>query len=125
VKRLKLQVTFETDTRLHVKLSDADNERFEVPEALFRRPEANSNVDKESAAYKFMLADGEQFAFKVVRKSDGEVIFDSSSPGGGSFIKPLIYEEQYLEISSRLPENANIFGYFTHKLLLFIYGVIN
>lgn len=113
VRRLKVQVDFETDTRLHVKITDADNQRFEVPESLFKRPKSNGNTDAESAAYRFDLVNSEQFAFKVTRKSDGEVIFDTSSPGGGSFIKPLIYEEQYLELSSRLPDNANIFGYET------------
>lgn len=108
VQRLQLSVRFETDTRIHIKITDAQKARWEVPESMFPRPRVQE-VDSHSTAYEFTLVE-RPFAFKITRKSDGEVIFDTSSPGGASFMNPLIFEEQYLELSTRVPINANIFG---------------
>ena len=114
VPKLSLSVEYETDTRVHVKITDANKARFEVPESLFPRPKGSPDTDKESATYEVTVNE-EMFSFKVVRKSDGEAIFDSTSPGGSTLMNPLIYEEQYMEISSRLPNDPNIFGYFLRE----------
>jgi hypothetical protein len=41
--------------------------------------------------------------------STGEVLFNSSTPNSQSF-NGLIFEDQYLEISTQLPQNPNIYG---------------
>ena len=109
VQTLQLDVRFETDTRIHIKLSDADRVRFEVPESVLPRPGSSPSASRETSAYDFQLGQ-DPFTLRVTRKSDGEVLFDTSSPGGSSLINPLIFEEQYMEISTRIPANANIFG---------------
>jgi alpha-glucosidase len=44
------------------------------------------------------------FAFKVVRKSDNETIFDTTG-------QPLVFEDQYLELTTQVPDDANIYGF--------------
>jgi alpha-glucosidase (family GH31 glycosyl hydrolase) len=104
-----MQVDYETDTRIHVKIYDAESDRFEVPDNLFPRPGKSRDVTADSAAYEFTLVQ-DPVSFKVSRKSDGMVLFDTSSTGGGSLINPLIFEEQYLELSTRIPQDAHIYG---------------
>lgn len=47
------------------------------------------------------------FSFKVIRKSNGEILFDTSAA-------PLIFEEQYLRVRTSLPSNPNIYGLGEH-----------
>jgi alpha-glucosidase len=44
------------------------------------------------------------FSFKVVRKSDKEVLFDTTG-------QPLVFEDQYLELTTKVPYNANLYGF--------------
>lgn len=44
------------------------------------------------------------FSFQVVRKSDKTTIFDTSK-------YPLVFEDQYLELSTKVPKDANIYGF--------------
>ncbi|KAI3641242.1 hypothetical protein MIR68_000714 [Amoeboaphelidium protococcarum] len=112
IRNLKLQVWYETDTRVHFKITDADSQRFEVPEYLFKRPlPSKFTVDEEEAAYKVEVVN-DPFSIKVVRKSDQVVLFDTAVPANdqNTVINPLIYEDKYLELSTQVPENAHIFG---------------
>lgn len=109
VPQLTLTIDYETDTRVHIKITDAKQARFEVPVSLFPRPQRTPETNRDSATYNVVI-DRENFSIKVIRKADGEAIFDTSSPGGGSLVNPLVFEDQYLEISTRLPRNAHIFG---------------
>lgn len=44
------------------------------------------------------------FGFQVIRASDQVVLFDTRH-------LPLVFEDQYLEISTSISENANIYGF--------------
>lgn len=107
LQELSLNVEFETDTRLHVKITDDKHERFEIPESLLPRPVSSRVTSPESAAYKLMVQ-SDPFAFRVVRKYDNEVLFDTTPTNGD--ILPLVFEQQYMELSTKLPDDANIFG---------------
>jgi alpha-glucosidase len=113
---LKLTVQFETDTRVHVKFEDMDKpDRYQVPESVFPRPQSSVETNRLSAAYQFIL-NRDPFSFKIIRKSDGEPIFDTSSPGGSSVMNPLIFEDQFLELSTRLSDNPHVYGYALRNL---------
>lgn len=43
------------------------------------------------------------FGFKVIRKSDKQVIFDTTE-------YPLVFEDQYLEVSTAVPRDTNLYG---------------
>ncbi|KAG8963174.1 hypothetical protein FRC03_003321 [Tulasnella sp. 419] len=105
IKNLKLEVTYETATRIHVKLTDAKNKRYEVPEEVFDRP-APSKFDSKKADIKFGYTKS-PFSFTITRASTGEVLFDSSAA-------PLVYEPQYLRLKTKVPSQANIYGLGEH-----------
>ncbi|KAG8941435.1 hypothetical protein FRC03_004543 [Tulasnella sp. 419] len=106
ISKLKLEVTYETATRIHVKLTDANSKRYEVPEEAFERP-APSKFDSKKADIKFKYTKS-PFSFTIYRSSTGEVLFDSSAA-------PLVYEPQYLRLKTKLPSQANIYGLGEHS----------
>jgi len=56
-----------------------------------------------SIDFEFSYSNKPSFSFKVTRKSTGDVIFDTT----GSV---LVYENQFIEFVSQLPENYNLYG---------------
>ncbi|KAF9366259.1 hypothetical protein BGX34_004710 [Mortierella sp. NVP85] len=104
IPNLVVVVDFETESRVRVKVLNKDAKRYEVPtDAL---PSTESTIRRNGKrGYTFQHKQN-PFTFSVTRVSDGEVLFDSSVAGMDS----LIYENEYLEISSVLPNDANIYG---------------
>lgn len=49
------------------------------------------------------------FSFKVIRRSTGETLFDMGSGPFDSY-SDLVFKDQYLEVSTRLPANASLYG---------------
>ncbi|KUI60568.1 putative alpha/beta-glucosidase agdC [Cytospora mali] len=103
---LILEVTYETSTRLHVKIQDAANSVYQVPESVFPRP-SNSNGSNTTAALKFNYVES-PFSFNVSRGDTGEVLFDTSAAS-------LVFETQYLRLRTSLPENPNLYGLGEHS----------
>ncbi|KAG0288941.1 hypothetical protein BGZ98_004050, partial [Dissophora globulifera] len=102
--RLTVVVDFETESRVRVKVLDKDTARYEIPtEALPSTASTIRRVDSRGYSFKYTES---PFTFSVTRVSDGQVVFDSSVTGMDS----LVYEDGYLEISSVLPNDANIYG---------------
>eukprot|EP00475_Leptophrys_vorax_P026380 TRINITY_DN3720_c0_g1_i2.p1 TRINITY_DN3720_c0_g1~~TRINITY_DN3720_c0_g1_i2.p1 ORF type:complete len:685 (-),score=109.37 TRINITY_DN3720_c0_g1_i2:759-2813(-) len=105
VSSLAVSVTYETADRVRVKIYDPANSRWEIPESML--PTSQSRVDAGALGnpnYKFSYVQS-PFGFQVTRMSDGEVLFNTSTE------RSLIFQDQYLEISSILPDNANIYGF--------------
>ena len=105
---LTVTVDFETADRLHVKIAPAGPARWEVPELLFPRPAVTGQAADPS--YDISYTEG-NFGFAVTRRDTGEVIFNTTSVlENDGLTKPLIFEEQYMEISTLLPADANLYG---------------
>lgn len=104
---LKMTLMSSTETRIHVKISDANNVVYQVPESVFPRPASSPNVNPSSAAIKYSHKLN-PFSFSITRASSGEVLFDSSA---ASFV----FESQYLRLRTSLPENPNIYGFGEHS----------
>jgi alpha-glucosidase len=109
IRNLKVTISFETDAQLHIKLADEDHERYEIPsrfvptgdqfeEWLSVNPIANSK-------FKFSYRTN-PFTFSVKRKDNNETIFDTNVAG----MDALVYEQQYLEISTVIPMHSRIYG---------------
>ncbi|KAL6969844.1 NAD(P)H-dependent D-xylose reductase (XR) [Sarracenia purpurea var. burkii] len=49
------------------------------------------------------------FAFAVKRKSNGQILFNSSSDESDPY-SSLVFKDQYLEISTKLPNDASLYG---------------
>jgi len=102
IKNLKVSVEFETVDRFHIKITDADKQRWELPESIFPLP-PRASVSEAEAKYQFSYIPN-PFSFAVTRKSDGAVLFDSNT------LRSLVFKDLYVEISNKIPTNANIYG---------------
>ncbi|KAH0756847.1 hypothetical protein KY290_020340 [Solanum tuberosum] len=127
IPHLKLYVKHETDNRLRVHITDAKEQRWEVPYNLLQRntpPSLKQNVGGKSRKKLFssVVAESEYsgnelifnykndpFSFSVKRKSNGETLFNSSFDDSDSY-NNLIFKDQYLEISTKLPQNTSLYG---------------
>lgn len=90
-----------TAKRIHVKIFDAANQVYQVPEFVFPPPKTERS-DAETSDLRFDYKN-EPFSFTICRRSTGEVLFDSSAAS-------LVFESQYLRIRTKLPSNPNLYG---------------
>ena len=104
-----MTVDYQTDDRLSVNIQPAyitaDNaSQYILPDSLVQLPEqgcstsASADIDLQ-----FSWTNEPSFAFEVLRKSSGDVIFSTL----GSV---LVYEDQFFEFVTHLPENYNLYG---------------
>ncbi|KAL3678412.1 hypothetical protein R1sor_021368 [Riccia sorocarpa] len=124
-----LQVTarYETNDRIRVRITDANNTRWEIPQTLISRPSitdplppkllpvsegasiiTDSNLRPPSDKLKFSYT-STPFGFAISRVDSGEVLFNSTPPDSTSF-RPLVFKDQYIEISTTLPGDSAVFG---------------
>ncbi|PHH71695.1 hypothetical protein CDD82_6371 [Ophiocordyceps australis] len=104
VQHLVLEVVHETDDRLHVKIQDAANQVYQVPEAAFPRPGGRSRATESTLQFDYSMS---PFFFTVTRRATGEVLFDTSAA-------PLIFESQFVRLRTRLPWKPNLYGLGEH-----------
>ncbi|KAJ1934189.1 hypothetical protein FBU59_005780, partial [Linderina macrospora] len=99
---LKLNVDFDSEDRLHVHIQDSAGKQFQIPSNVLKL-DVSKHANKNKASLKFNYFQDAKtgFGFKVSRGKD--TIFDTTG-------HPLIFEDQYVEVTSNLPGNANIYG---------------
>ncbi|PTB71292.1 glycoside hydrolase family 31 protein [Trichoderma longibrachiatum ATCC 18648] len=102
---LTLQVTYQTEDRLHVLIQDQGNQVYQVPESVFPRP--GGSIWSQTSKLKFSYT-AYPFSFKITRAKTGEVIFDTSAAS-------LVFESQYLRLRTSLPANPNLYGLGEHS----------
>ncbi|OWZ26692.1 alpha-glucosidase [Cryptococcus neoformans c45] len=128
IPSLTLSVEYETSSRLHVHIYDTPVKQFQIDDNILPRPKrtlfGTDSADKSDLKFDY---ENSPFAFWVTRKSDGEVLFDTrkdgipihkdpsdilGSPSNYTVMPahPLVFEDQYLQLSSKLPVGANIYG---------------
>ncbi|XP_063956333.1 maltase-glucoamylase-like [Lytechinus pictus] len=98
IQTLTLDIEFQSRNRLHFKFYDASKPRFEVPIPLPPRPNEGAINTDYAITYT-----ARPFTIKITRKSTGEILWDTS-------IGALIFEDQFLSISTRLP-SSNLYGF--------------
>ncbi|KAJ4221503.1 hypothetical protein NW759_006752 [Fusarium solani] len=103
---LKLVVEYQTDKRLHVKIYDAGEKVYQIPESIIPRPSKSSRKIEKSDLV-FDLKE-EPFSFTVSRRDSKEVLFDTSA-------EKLIFESQYVRLRTNLPKDPNIYGLGEHS----------
>ena len=91
---------------MHVKIQDAANSVYQVPESVFPRPAA-AGVGASDSALKFDYKES-PFSFTVSRAKTGEVLFDTSAAS-------LVFESQYVRLRTKLPEDPNLYGLGEHS----------
>ncbi|OAA44183.1 alpha-glucosidase [Metarhizium rileyi] len=107
VKHLVLDVSYETDNRLHVKIQDADNQVYQVPESVFPRPSKPPASSPSRADLQFDYT-ASPFSFSIRRRDTHEVLFDTSAAS-------LVFESQYLRLRTKLPHDPYLYGLGEHS----------
>nr|AQS60670.1 lysosomal alpha-glucosidase [Sogatella furcifera] len=99
---LKLDVKFETENRLNVKLYDPNIKRYEpqIPEVAVLEMAARNTSYSVTINKKLP-------GFSVVRRSTNKVVFESTSAG-------FTFADQFLQLSAFLP-TKNIYGLGVHR----------
>uniref|UniRef100_A0ACD5VMT5 Uncharacterized protein n=1 Tax=Avena sativa TaxID=4498 RepID=A0ACD5VMT5_AVESA len=114
IPRLRLFVKHETRDRVRVQITDAAKQRWEVPYDLLPREPAPPLAATVSGGVPFTAAEyagqdlvftygRDPFWFAVHRKSTRQPLFNTSRG-------PLVFKDQYLEVSTRLPKDASLYG---------------
>lgn len=88
-------------TRLHVKIYDAAQNVYQVPESVLPRPsnyQATSFGPQNTLVFSMSAS---PFSFAVTRKSTGDVLFNTSG-------SQMIFQSQYLRMRTQLPANPNL-----------------
>ena len=109
---------------MRVHITDAKKQRWEVPYDLLPREQPPalkqsitgsrkntiSVLETEYSGSELILSyTQDPFSFVVKRKSNGDTLFNSSSDESDPF-SPLVFKDQYLEISTKLPQGASLYG---------------
>ncbi|KAL6229393.1 Alpha/beta-glucosidase agdC [Aspergillus navahoensis] len=109
IENLKLKAVYDTNQRLHVIIYDADERVYQVPDSVFPRPavdeqaRANGNTPELKFSY-----EENPFSFAVYRASNGETLFNTSG-------HDLIFQSQYVNLRTTLPQNPNLYGLGEHS----------
>ncbi|XP_025725600.2 LOW QUALITY PROTEIN: sucrase-isomaltase, intestinal [Callorhinus ursinus] len=92
----------QTPNRFRFKITDPNNRRYEVPHQFVGEFTGTTATD---TLYDVQVIE-HPFSIKVIRKSNMRTLFDTS-------IGPLVYSDQYLQISTKLPSEY-IYGLGEH-----------
>lgn len=110
IHQLQLHVHYQATDRLHIEieptyLGPQNQSWFVPPENQLRKARANKRTPCEATLddLKFVWGDSPSFWMKVARRASGEVVFDTS----GSV---LVFENQFVEFKTSLPEEYNLYG---------------
>jgi hypothetical protein len=96
---LTLTVYYDTETRLHVTIEDVNQTQYRIPESLVRIPPPSDSIGDVDYAFNYRES---PFSFWVTR-SDGDILFDTRG-------YKLIFETQYLELTTNMEEDYNVYG---------------
>ncbi|XP_032896705.1 lysosomal alpha-glucosidase-like [Amblyraja radiata] len=101
ILKLQLNVMFETDHRLHIKINDSSNPRYEVPIEVPRA------AKKATSPLYTVEYSEDPFGIVVRRRSTGTVLLNTT-------VAPLFFADQFLQISTSLP-SAYLYGLGEHR----------
>ena len=119
-----LLCSFQTKDRLRIRITDSDQQRWEIPQYiipfpnqthhspldLLNPPPQSLNISDTNSDLIFYLHSTTPFGFTVARCSSGDVLFDTS-PDVSNSSTFLIFKDQYLQLSSSLPLNrSSLYG---------------
>jgi len=98
IESVFVDVEFQERERIRIKIYDATRERYEVPSLIPSPPGQAQNP-----LYDIVFGQLPSFHFRILRRSTGTVLFDSSLGG-------LKISDQFLQIAARLP-STNVYGF--------------
>jgi len=104
IKVVRVDISFESADRFHIKYTDPNNKRWEIPDSLLPTPGVDSNVGTLNYDFSYTSSPA---SFAITRKSDKTVIFNASG---------LHFEDTYLSIRTiaNSASGPNIYGLGEH-----------
>ena len=108
IESLSLLVAFQENERLRIRIqpryiSPENQTWFLLPEELVPRPPDGEGTGVSSSHFKLSWSNDPSFSFTVKRSDTGDTLFTTEG-------KALVYEDQFIEFGSSLPENYNLYG---------------
>ena len=110
IATLNLTVEYQSADRLSVRVApayiDASNSsQYILPTELVHQPTIDPDAESSTltSGLSFVWSNDPTFSFSVFRKSTGDTLFSTEGT-------KLVYENQFIEFASVLPENYNLYG---------------
>ncbi|KAK9824327.1 hypothetical protein WJX72_009486 [[Myrmecia] bisecta] len=101
---LQLEIDLQPDS-VHIKLTTADDDRWEVPVRLLRRSAQDQKRGLQSTLYDLKYKN-DPFQVEVFRSgaaADAEPVFSTVG-------QRLVFKDQYLEVGTRVPPSSSLYG---------------
>lgn len=105
VKTVHIDFIEDTKSRLHIKIHDANNKRWEVPDSVISGTPSEKPLNVDYSYY----VNSKPMGFTVVANDGNRVIFDSV-PTNIAEMNGIIFEDQYLSITTKLKPNTDLYG---------------
>lgn len=99
LKQLSLEVFYETEDTIRVKIGDAQHARWEVPESIVSRFHSKQKPAVSNLKFSYTAS---PFSFEITRATDGKSLFKL----GDTFT----FKDQYLEVPVVVDVAAKTFG---------------
>jgi alpha-glucosidase (family GH31 glycosyl hydrolase) len=96
---LILSVYYDTETRLHVTIGDADSQQYRIPGSLVTVPQPSDTIGEVDYSFNYNES---PFEFWISRR-DGDILFDTRG-------YKLVFETQYIELITNMEDDYNIYG---------------
>jgi hypothetical protein len=108
INNLTLLVEYQADDRLHVHIhprfiAPENVTWFILPEELIPRPKAEAAACQSSNMMDLYWSNEPTFSFTVKRSATNDTLFTTEGT-------VLVFEDQFIEFGSALPENYNLYG---------------
>ncbi len=108
VEALNLTIEYQSDDRLHIEIIpsyvDSTNSSWYIlPEELVSKPSVDANSVTLEYDLDFSWSNDPTFSFQIIRQSTKDILFDTTGT-------KLVFENQFIEFVSALPENYNLYG---------------
>lgn len=110
IDTLNLTVEYQSYDRLSVKIvpaviTSSNTSQYILPNNLVHEPTVDDQANIESLTNDlgFVWSNDPTFSFTVIRENTGDVLFSTEGT-------KLVFENQFIEFASSLPENYNLYG---------------
>ena len=110
IDTLNLTVQYQSADRLAVRVTPAiitasNSTQYNIPDYIVHQPTADTDANSTSLTndLNFVWSNDPTFSFTVFRKSTGDTLFSTAGT-------KLVFEDQFVEFASTLPENYNLYG---------------
>lgn len=84
-------------------ITAANATQYDLPDTLVELPQRGSSNTTEDIDLQFVWTNDPSFSFQVLRKSTGDTLFSTTGT-------VLVFENQFVEFVTTLPDNYNIYG---------------